>query len=298
MKSSMKRKHITKWLALAALMLAPAISFAQDAAQSIRFTESDFGIFKWIAGLLVIVVVMLAWITMLLSVKDPARFSVGTFFQSITGSNAADPQMDHKYDEIVELDNPVPLWLKLFFYGCILFAVVYIFHYHVLGTGALQIEEYNSEVAEAAVKYKDSELPPDKVTLLTDGASLGKAKAIFVETCAPCHREDAGGTANAPNLTDDYWQNGNGTVADIYSTITNGVPAKGMISWKSQIPSRDRQALASFILSLKGSNPKDAMPPYGKLLGEGAPATAPVDSAAVAPGDTAAKDSASVAAGH
>lgn len=292
----MKCNCKTVMMIAALLLFSPLAMQAQEVPPTINFTDSDFGIFKWIAGLMVIILVLLAWITVLLSVKDPAKFSLGYLMQSITGKNSADPLMEHKYDEIEELDNPVPLWLKLGFYGSIIFAVVYIFHYHVLSTGMLQEAEYNAELTEASLKYKDTELPPDKVTRLTDAASLAAAKAIFTETCAPCHGVNAQGTASAPNLTDLYWQNGNGTIIDIYSTITNGVPAKGMISWKSQISSRDRQALASYIMSVSGSNPAEAMPPYGKLITGDGSAAAPADSAATPAADSVKTDSAKVVA--
>jgi cytochrome c oxidase cbb3-type subunit 3 len=58
-----------------------------------------------------------------------------------------------------------------------------------------------------------------------------------------------------PNLTDAYWIHGGG-VKNVFKTIKYGVPEKGMISWKSQLKPIEMQAVASYILSLQGTNPQ------------------------------------------
>ena len=44
------------------------------------------------------------------------------------------------------------------------------------------------------------------------------------------HRPDAGGLVG-PNLTDDYWIHGSNFV-DNLKVIINGVPEKGMLTWR------------------------------------------------------------------
>src|SRR5690606_40628694 len=41
--------------------------------------------------------------------------------------------IDHEYDGITELDNPVPAWFNGMFYASLAFAVVYLCVYHVFG---------------------------------------------------------------------------------------------------------------------------------------------------------------------
>ena len=50
---------------------------------------------------------------------------------------------------------------------------------------------------------------------------------------------------------------------NIFATITNGVPAKGMISWKTQLVPKQIQQVASFILTLHGTKPLVAKEPQG-----------------------------------
>jgi cytochrome c oxidase cbb3-type subunit III len=90
------------------------------------------------------------------------------------------------------------------------------------------------------------------------------------------------GGESGPNLTDDHWLHG-GKIVDICHTIRDGVPGKTMISWKDRIPSQDRLALASFILSKQGSKPANPRAPEGVVAGaENAGGSAPAvqDSAA------------------
>jgi len=44
------------------------------------------------------------------------------------------------------------------------------------------------------------------------------------------------------------------------------VPSKGMISWQSQISPLQIQEVASYILTLKGTNPPDPKAPQGELV--------------------------------
>ena len=57
--------------------------------------------------------------------------------------------MDHDYDGIQELDNNLPPWWKYGFYLTIVIGIMYLFHFHVLGTGDLQAAEYEKEMAQA-----------------------------------------------------------------------------------------------------------------------------------------------------
>jgi len=127
----------------------------------------------------------------------------------------------------------------------------------------------------------------DKVTLLTDAASLAAGKDIFMKNCIPCHRPDAGGQIG-PNLTDDMWINGGG-IKNVFNTIMEGGrDGKGMVSWKATIKPSDIQKVASYVLSLQDSNPKSPKPTeleakeWKEEAAPAAPAKAVVDSTKVA----------------
>src|SRR5690606_2909232 len=64
-------------------------------------------------------------------------------------SEEKDLVIDHEYDGIKELDNPVPAWFNGMFYASMAFAIVYLCVYHVLGWGMNQDQEYEHEMALA-----------------------------------------------------------------------------------------------------------------------------------------------------
>ncbi|MFK7904755.1 MAG: cytochrome c, partial [Chitinophagales bacterium] len=68
-----------------------------------------------------------------------------------------------------------------------------------------------------------------------------------------------------PNFADQYWVHG-GDIKSIFKTIKYGVPAKGMISWQSQLKPADMQAVASYIYQFEGTNPPYAKAPQGEIF--------------------------------
>ena len=173
----------------------------------------------------------------------------------------------HEYDGIKELDNKLPKWWLWLFYITIIFAVVVFVRLHVIKTADLQDDLYKKEVEAAVIKYSAlrpaNTLDASNVTLLTDAAALDAGKAIFEKSCQVCHLAQAQGLVG-PNLTDDYWIHGC-KIGDLFKLITTGVPEKGMISWKDQLTGQQIQQVASYILSLKGTNPPNPKAPQGEL---------------------------------
>lgn len=175
-----------------------------------------------------------------------------------------DVMLDHDYDGIKELDNVLPPWWVGLFYVCVLFAIVYLVRFEVIGdyTQAeefiAEMEQKDKEVAEWK-KTAPDQMNLEKVTLLTDAAALAEGKKLFEANCVACHRVDAGG-AIGPNLTDDHWILGGG-IKNVFNTLMEGGRSgKGMISWKDQIKPTELQKVASYVLSLQGSNPKEPKP--------------------------------------
>jgi len=191
---------------------------------------------------------------------------------SVPVEKEADVMLDHDYDGIKELDNNLPPWWKYGFYFTIIFGVFYIFNYHVFKTGKLQVDEYKQELLIAdnerieRLKSNAENINEDNVIALADPESIIEGKESFVKLCAACHRPDGGGLVG-PNLTDEFWINGGG-IKNIFKTVTYGVPSKGMISWKGQLTPKQIQQLASYILTLKGSNPVGPKEPQGDIWDE------------------------------
>ncbi|WP_264551443.1 cbb3-type cytochrome c oxidase N-terminal domain-containing protein [Flavobacterium sp. N2038] len=186
--------------------------------------------------------------------------------------------LDHDYDGIKELDNNLPPWWVYLFYICIIFGVIYVAKYELFG-GDNQETELKKEMAQAKIDVDEylktaPDLMDEKtVVLLTDAPSLDAGKEIFTTNCAACHRVDAGGQIG-PNLTDDRWILGGG-IKNLFHTITNGGrDGKGMIAWKGTLKPKEIQKVASYILSLQGSNPKDPKEAEGDVwVDDSAPKT-------------------------
>lgn len=163
----------------------------------------------------------------------------------------------HEADGIQELDNLLPRWWVWLFYLTIIFSAAYMGYYHVLKAGDLQVAEYKKE-AQRGEKIKNEALAKFESNIAAlapeqDKAVLIKGQQIYGQMCAPCHRPDGGGLVG-PNLTDDYWIHGSNYV-DTIKTIVNGVPEKGMLTWRGILKPNEIQAVASYIYSLRGTKP-------------------------------------------
>lgn len=189
-----------------------------------------------------------------------------------------DIMLNHDYDGIKELDNVLPPWWVNLFYLTIIFAFVYLVRFHVFNDYD-QASEFETEMAIAQAEVEKYKLTaPDlmdkeKVTLLTDAAALAEGKSIFEAKCVACHKSDGGGSIG-PNLTDNHWILGGG-IKNVFNTIMEGGrEGKGMVPWKTEIKPSDIQKVASYVLSLQGTNPKDGKTPEGDVwMDENAPKT-------------------------
>ena len=171
----------------------------------------------------------------------------------------------HDFDGIEELNNPAPSWLMYIFYLSILFSIGYWIYFHMTDAGPSQIDELKAEyAAEAKVAAKRAaDAPPAATEASTDAADLAVGKELYTsKACFACHGMNAEGNAIGPNLADGSWINGC-SFADVVKIIKNGMPTKGMTPYKDQLNAKQTEQLASYILSLKGSNPANAKEAQG-----------------------------------
>jgi len=171
-----------------------------------------------------------------------------------------DLMIDHSYDGIVELDNPIPVWFNALFYGSIIFGFIYLLVYHVFGWGMNQDQEYLHELS-VAEKAKQEYLAQaanlvDESTVEYNAALAPAGKAIFTANCAACHGANGEGTIG-PNLTDRFWIHG-GEVKDIFKTVKYGVPEKGMVPWEQTLTPGQIAEVSSYIISLRDTKPANA----------------------------------------
>jgi len=179
-------------------------------------------------------------------------------------------EMDHEYDGIRELDNSLPPWWVYLFYITIIWGIGYFAYYHLTDYGMNQEEEYKAELEQGEIQKaaflaaKGDMVNETTVTYLEDEKSLAEGKEIFMANCVACHGANGEGNSIGPNLTDKYWIHG-GSINNVFSVIKYGVQAKGMQAWQSQLRPQVMQKVASYILSLQGTNPAGAKEPQGDL---------------------------------
>ncbi len=165
--------------------------------------------------------------------------------------------MEHEADGIKELDNLLPRWWVWLFYLTTIFAFAYMGYFHLWKAGDGQIAEYRKE-AKRGDEIKAAALGQFESSMGTlaptaDKNVLAQGQQVFLQMCAPCHRPDGGGLVG-PNICDDYWIHGSNYV-DTIKTIVNGVPEKGMLTWRGVLKPNEIQAVASFIYTFRGTHP-------------------------------------------
>lgn len=274
--------------------LLSQLSFAQDAATTVvvepapnygGLTAAAYYSFLTVIGMELIVILFLAFsirrmYSELLPEKvkpksDVSKFSIWwkkmdqhLFTKAVSVEKEADILLDHDYDGIKELDNSLPPWWKYGFYITIGVAFIYLLNFHVFGTGMNPTEEYNAEMEQARIKKEiydanNKDRIDEENVPMADADGIKAGQRLFDANCVACHLKDGGGSVG-PNLTDDYWLH-KGSLNDIYHTIKNGYPDKGMQSWSSTFTPKEISFLASFVKSLKGTKPEVAKEQQGEF---------------------------------
>jgi len=275
-------KLLFRFLVIGVLVLL-ALGTMQAQTQAAQEGTSSALLFTGFLTLFLVLLVLFV-IFVLDGDVEPLTRALKAAYSSIApkSSGPAMP-LDESHDGITELDNLIPPWFNYLFGGSIIFAVVYLLNYHVFQSSPLPQTEYAEEVAAADLSRRvrmasEGTLNEDDLAVLADEASIKAGQEKFLRNCITCHGTKAEGIVG-PNLTDPYWIHGGG-IKNVYTTIKNGVPEKGMISWKLVFSPKEIQQIASFVLSLQGSNPPNAKKAEGNLYTE--PKPQPKDSTNVA----------------
>ncbi|NDC76778.1 MAG: hypothetical protein EBZ67_02720 [Chitinophagia bacterium] len=200
-----------------------------------------------------------------------SRLDRGLMTRAVPVEREADVMLDHDYDGIRELDNALPPWWKWGFYVTIVIGFVYLFHFHVFGTGKDPAQEYAAEMASAReqeelYKARTKDLVDENTLTPSDAVGLAAGKALFTQSCVACHAPDGGGGIG-PNLTDNHWIHG-GSLKDVYRTIKLGYPEKGMQAWQTSFSPVQMKHLATYVKSLAGTRPANPKAPQGDPYSE------------------------------
>ncbi len=175
------------------------------------------------------------------------------------------PMTVHVYDDVVEEDNHLPRWWLWILFGSTAFAAFYWFGDQELKAWGSPREQYEDQMI--AIRLADASRgggmsPGALLALARQPTTVADGKATFVSTCAPCHRADGGGGIG-PNLTDEFWLHGNGP-DEIWKTVHDGVPAKGMAAWGPVLGEARVASVVAYVLTLKNTNVPNGKAPQGE----------------------------------
>jgi cytochrome c oxidase cbb3-type subunit 3 len=176
--------------------------------------------------------------------------------------------IEHEFDGIKELDNPVPGWFNFLFYGSIAVGIMYFITYHVADWGPSQEQEYVTEMKRAEEDQKlylsksANKIDETSVAISTEAPVISAGKAVYDANCVACHGDKGQGTVG-PNLSDEYWLHG-GKITNVFKTIKYGVPEKGMISWEKTLSPKQISEVSNYIMTLKGTSPANAKVAQGE----------------------------------
>lgn len=280
-------------------ILAPFQVLAQDISLDVErkgmiasMMETDEGKVLLLVGAMMIILIVLL-IVMLVLLGVTAQILLGRNLQAqgkesqsvdfitqlkqrwVTGKlkpvgQEGDMLLDHNYDGIKEMDYSMPPWLRYVFIGTFIFAVFYVPAYMYFDLVPDQKSEYKAEIQEAALmaelraKAGLMSITAETAEEMDDEETIMAGKTIFEKSCAVCHAPDGGGGVG-PNLTDEYWLHGN-DIKGVFTTVSEGVPQKGMVPWKGKLSPKEIQDVANFVISLAGTTPAKPKEPQGNKI--------------------------------
>ncbi|MBD2750158.1 cytochrome-c oxidase, cbb3-type subunit III [Microvirga sp. BT688] len=182
----------------------------------------------------------------------------------------------HTWDDIQELNNPLPRWWLWTFYVTIVWSVLYAIAYPAIPMmssytkGVLGWQSREAvEVDLAALKQQRSGMTAKLAASSLDqikqdpemfAFARAQGKASFGDNCAPCHGAGGGGAKGYPNLNDDDWLWG-GSLAQVEHTIRFGARSTNDKGHSGTMPAFGRDGMlkreeishvADYVRSLSG----------------------------------------------
>lgn len=176
--------------------------------------------------------------------------------------------LDHSYDNIQELNHPLPSWWNTIWGISIVYAVGYFIYYQFMSGPSLKEEfhaEYKAVVArQTAFKEKESSFDPAYYEKIVSDGGVNKGKEVYELNCLPCHAENGIGDVG-PNLTDDHWIIAKGTPDTVYGVVFNGSDANGMPIWSEMISKDEIYQAVAYVMTFKNTFKKGKGPQGVKI---------------------------------
>jgi cytochrome c oxidase cbb3-type subunit 3 len=198
----------------------------------------------------------------------------------------------HEWDGIEELNKPLPRWWLWTFYACIVWSIGYwllmpswplVSGYTKGFLGYSSRENVDAQLGEAKAakaQFREKIAASDLQAIAADPEllqfALAGGEAAFGDNCAPCHGRGAQGFPGYPNLRDDSWLWGDGSLAAIHQTIMHGIRANDPKTRMNQMPAFGKTGVlteaqigdvAEYVLSLSGrATDQEAAERGGKIF--------------------------------
>jgi cytochrome c oxidase cbb3-type subunit 3 len=182
----------------------------------------------------------------------------------------------HAWDDIQELNNPLPRWWLWTFYLTIAWSVLYAIAYPaipmvssytkgILGwqsREAVEVDLAHLKQQRSGMTAKLAASSLDEIKQDPEMFAFARAqgKASFGDNCAPCHGAGGGGAKGYPNLNDDDWLWG-GSLAQVEHTIRFGARSTSDKGHSGTMPAFGRDGMlkreeishvADYVRSLSG----------------------------------------------
>mgnify|MGYP003686918851 CR=1 FL=1 len=176
--------------------------------------------------------------------------------------------LDHDYDGIRELDNPLPNWWVTTFALTVAFAIPYYLAHTFFGAQSIN-EELAEDVKVVEAKQSSFEAKQGGFNVAEYEAYLQNpnaakvGKKTYKRKCKACHGKFGEGGVG-PNLTDNFWVNGDGSLESVYKIIDKGVVDKGMAAWGQTLGKEKVFAVLKYVMDFKGTKPEGAKEPQGQ----------------------------------
>lgn len=186
------------------------------------------------------------------------------------GSKKINPDDEvHVIDGIVELNHPAPFWWQMIYYISIVWAIGYM-GYYLFGSGPTLKQELAAKLekiseSQKAKKPSEDDEKKELRAFFNDTGHRTNGAAVFTKNCGSCHAADGGGGIG-PNLTDNAWIHGDGSIDAIYATVKNGVPEKGMPPWGPILKREEVLEVSAYVRFLRDHAPEKAKAPQGNTI--------------------------------
>ncbi len=166
-------------------------------------------------------------------------------------ADAGDTLRPHSYDGIQEYDKRLPNWWLYTLYGSIVFAAIYWFTYEIAGIMPSDTARVDAAMAKIAAAKMSSSLDVTndaKFWEMSRNAVFTDAgRQTFNSICAACHQVSLAGGVG-PSLLSTEWIHG-GAPKEIFKTVNEGVPAKGMAAWGPVLGQKKISEVVAYVLS-------------------------------------------------